>query len=208
MTSIPNKDRLGNLPEVLESKRLLLKKYQIGDEHAMLGLFERNFNRQFLKEHADEASAVKTIEDANKWVTKLATNWDERKRFVMTIWLKPEEILIGQIWIEPEKWEVPSFQLGWYLDKGYIMMGFATEAARRSMEFIFNDLYAHRITVITRDTNIRSYKLAERLGFKKEGHFRECCIEDGKRWGLMYYGLLRSEFEEKIKKEKEEESIE
>ena len=80
------------------------------------------------------------------------------------------------------------------MDQGYQRRGIATEAARRSLEFLFNDLNAHKIIVITRDTNPKSQKLAERLGFKREGHLRESRTENGKRYGLLYYGMLRTEF--------------
>ena len=97
-------------------------------------------------------------------------------------------------WFTPKKWEVPSFEIGWFLDQGYQGRGIAKEAARRSLEFLFSDLNAHKVIAITRDTNPRSQKLAERLGFRREGHFRESRIENGKRYGLLYYGMLRTEF--------------
>jgi len=112
----------------------------------------------------------------------------------MGIWLKSEDKYVGEIWIEPKKWEVPSFEIGWFLDKGYQRRGIATEAVRRSLKFLFNDLNAHKVIVITRDTNPRSCMLAERLGFRREGHLRESGIDSGKRYGLFYYGMLRTEF--------------
>ncbi|MHA2005262.1 MAG: GNAT family N-acetyltransferase, partial [Candidatus Thorarchaeota archaeon] len=69
-----------------------------------------------------------------------------------------------------------------------------TEAAGRSLKFLFEDLKAYKVIIITRDTNERSWKLAERLGFTREGHHRESSFKDGKRWGLYYYGMLKSEF--------------
>ena len=112
----------------------------------------------------------------------------------MGIWRKKESLYIGEIWIEPNQWNVPSFELGWFLDSGVLGKGFATEAATRALTFLFNNLQAHKVIVITRDTNLRSIKLAERLGFKREGHFREARIENGFRYGLVYFGLLKSEF--------------
>ena len=88
---------------------------------------------------------------------------------------------------------MPLFELGYFLDTGFHGQGLATEAAKASTSFLFNSLSAHKVIIVTRDTNERSWKVAERLGFVKEGHFRECRIKDDKRWGLLYYGLLRSE---------------
>ncbi len=116
------------------------------------------------------------------------------KTFRISYLGKKTNIYVGEIWIEPNKWDVPSFELGWFLGQGHLGKGFATEAAKRSLEFLFHDLGAHKVIVITRDTNHPCIKLAERLGFKKEGHFREARIEHGTRYGLDYYGLLKTEF--------------
>ncbi|MHA2142077.1 MAG: GNAT family N-acetyltransferase [Candidatus Thorarchaeota archaeon] len=182
------------IPTLLKSEILIIRKYEKGDGKALLDLLERNNNREFLREAADEVDDIKTLNDAEVDVREHAAEWESRKRFVMGIWLKSTKEYIGQIWIEPKNWEVPSFELGYYIDQGYIRKGIATEAARRSLRFLFENLKAHKVIIITRDTNERSWKLAERLGFAREGHHRESSIEDGKRWGLYYYGMLKSEF--------------
>jgi aminoglycoside 6'-N-acetyltransferase len=46
------------------------------------------------------------------------------------------------------------------------------------------------------DTNTRSYRVAERCGFVREGHLRENHKHaDGTFSGTFFYGLLRREFE-------------
>jgi RimJ/RimL family protein N-acetyltransferase len=182
------------IPAQLESKTLIVRKFEKGDGKDILSLLERNNNRRFLREAADEVDDIKTLDDAEIDVREHAAEWESRKRFVMGIWLKSTGEYVGQIWIEPKDWDVPSFELGYYIDQGYTQRGIATEAARRSLRFLFEDLKAHKVIIITRDTNERSWKLAERLGFTKEGHHRESNIKDGKRWGLFYYGMLKSEF--------------
>lgn len=183
-----------NPPSTLETDRLVIRKYEKGDGKALFDLFERNDNRELLKEHVDEAAGIKTVKDAEADLDKHIEEWDSRERFVMGFWLKESGIYIGQIWIEPRSWDVPSFELGYYLDTGCQGQGLATEAAARSVEFIFRELKAHKAIIITHDTNERSWKVAERLGFKREGHHRESGIKEGKRYGLYHYGLLRSEY--------------
>ena len=182
------------IPTQIETETLIVRRYEKGDGKDLLALLERNSNRELLREAANEVDNIKTLDDAEIDIREHAAEWESRKRFVMGIWLKATGEYIGQIWIEPKKWEVPSFELGYYIDQGYIRKGLATEAAQRSLRFLFEDLKAHKVIIITRDTNERSWKLAERLGFTREGHHRESNMEDGKRWGLYYYGMLKSEF--------------
>jgi len=183
-----------DIPTQLETERLVVRKYAKGDGQGLYLLLERNDNRDFLRKNVEKVSSINTDEDAEIKIRKHAAEWNACDRFVMGIWLKNENKYIGEIWIEPKRWDVPSFEIGWFLDKGYQGRGIATEAARRSLAFLFNDLDAHKVVVITRDNNSRSYILAERLGFRKEAHLRECGVENGKRYGLLHYGMLKSEF--------------
>ncbi|MFX0092692.1 MAG: GNAT family N-acetyltransferase [Candidatus Hodarchaeota archaeon] len=183
------------LPSRLETARLIIRIYEKGDGTALFLLLESNNNRKYLKDHIDEATTIKTEEGAEIRVRELIADWVARNRFVMGIWLKSSEKYVGQIWIEPNKWGVPSFELGWFLDKSYQGQGLATEAAKAAIQFLFNHLKAHKIIVLTRDDNIRSYKLAERCGFIKEGHLRDHNVKNGKYFGLFYYGMLKKEFE-------------
>ncbi len=186
--------KVSELPDRLEAERVVVRRYQKGDGKALFALLERNDNREFLHANVEEVASLATVGDAEVKIQRHAAEWMTRERFVMGIWLKSDLLYVGEIWIEPKRWEVPSFELGWFLDQGYQGKGFATEAARRALEFLFSDLHAHKVIVITRDTNPRSAKLAERLGFKKEGHFRECRVENDIYYGLVYYGLLITEY--------------
>jgi len=190
---------LWEFPDSFNTDRLTIRKYEKGDGKGYIALFERNNNREELKEHVDEANSVRTEEQAEIRIREHEAEWIGRKRLVLGIWLKETEECIGQIWIEPDKWEVPSFELGYFIDSGYQRKGYALEASIRSLKFLFEDLQAHKVIIITQDTNEKSWRLAERLGFPKEAHFRESSIKDGKRWGMLYYGMLRDEYRTKFK---------
>jgi len=185
---------LSEVPTQLDTERLIIRKYAECDGRELYSLLERNHNREILRENVEEVSSIKTEEEAEINVRKHSAEWFARDRFVMGVWLKSADRCVGQIWIEPKNWEVPSFEIGWFLDQGYQGKGIAEEAARRSLEFLFSSLNAHKVIAITRDTNVKSIKLTERLGFRREGHLRESGIQDGKRYGLIYYGMLKSEF--------------
>ena len=183
------------LPSKLETARLTIRKYEKGDGKDLFQLLETGNNREFLIEHIDEASIVKTEKDAEIRIQELSNDWINRTRFVMGIWMKSSGKYIGHIWIEPNKWEVPSFELGWFLERSHQGKGIATEASKAAIRLLFENFDAHKIIVITRDDNTHSSRLTERLGFNKEGHLREHIIKkDGSRVGLIYYGMLKKEW--------------
>lgn len=185
---------LMEIPEEVESERVTLRRYNKGDGDAIYALAERNDNREHLAGLADDIADLKSVEDAEVKARRHRAEWVKRDRFVAGAWLKADNSYIGEIWIEPSNWEVPSFEIGWFIDKGLEGEGLAYESAKLGLEFIFTHLKAYKAIAGTDDTNTRSYKLAERLGFTKEGHSRESQIRDGKRFGRLSYGMLHGEF--------------
>ena len=182
-----------DIPETIKTEHISIRRYQNGDGASIYALAERNGNREHLAGRADDISNLKTVEEAEVKARRHRAEWAKRDRFVAGIWGK--EKYLGEIWIEPVNWEVPSFEIGWFIDKGHEGEGLAYEAAQAAIDFIFNELNAHKIIAQTDDTNTRSYKLAERLGFTKEGHTRESEIKDGKRYGRLLFGLLKGDWQ-------------
>ena len=93
--------------------------------------------------------------------------------------------LIGRIgFLNPEGW--PGFELGWTLSPSAQGKGYATEGARRALEYAFNEMgHEHVISLIHPD-NKPSIRVAERLGEKLEGR-TEVAGHD-----VLIYGIDRS----------------
>ena len=180
---------LKEIPETINTKRVTIRRYQRGDGEAIFCFAERNDNRKHLAGTADDIANLKSVEEAEVNALKHRAEWAIRDRFVAGVWI--EEKFVGEIWIEPVNWDVPCFEIGWFIDKGLEAEGFAYEAADACVKFVFNELNAHKIIAKTSDTNERSSKLAVRLGFSEEGHLRDSEIKDGDRRGTLLYGYIR-----------------
>lgn len=76
--------------------------------------------------------------------------------------------LIGRIgcW-QPEGW--PGFEVGWMLGSNYWGRGFATEAARASLKYAFEELKQTHVISLINPENLPSIRVAERLGEHYEG---------------------------------------
>ncbi len=55
------------------------------------------------------------------------------------------------------------------LDKDYVREGYMTEAIKKGMEIVFNDLGLHRIEANVMPSNKNAINLLEKLGFYNEG---------------------------------------
>lgn len=85
-------------------------------------------------------------------------------------------------------------------EEDYRGRGFAKEALYLTMEFGFEELNLHRIQLNVLEYNKDAIMLYERLGFKREGTYREFIHRDGKRYDMYLYGILRNEWSKLISK--------
>lgn len=79
-------------------------------------------------------------------------------------------------------------------EEQYWGCGIGKEAGRLVIEHGFKELNLNRINLGTTQENIGMQKVAEGLGFKKEGVRREMIFKNGKYNDVIEYGLLCSEW--------------
>ncbi len=75
--------------------------------------------------------------------------------------------------------------------------GLGTEAIGLLLDFLFNEMNLHRVTLDVYDFNERAIRCYEKCGFKKEGFIREAVYKHGRYINLYVMGILREEFKAK-----------
>lgn len=73
--------------------------------------------------------------------------------------------------------------------------GYGYDTMRVALRFAFHELNLHRVCLTVFSYNERAIALYERLGFVREGSFREHVERDGCRYDMLLFGLLRVEWE-------------
>ena len=106
------------IPDQVDSERVIIRRYIQGDSEAIFALAERNENRVHLSGTADDFAGLKTVDDAEVLTRRHRGEWAKRERFVAGVWLKEDNSFIGELWIEPKNWEVPLYEIGWFIDRG------------------------------------------------------------------------------------------
>jgi len=88
-------------------------------------------------------------------------------------------------------------EIGWGFGIDHRGQGLATDAARRLLQFLFEECKYHRIFAGTTFTNRRSWKLMERLGMRKEAHFVKAHVPQApnEEWiDTVRYAMLAEEW--------------
>lgn len=92
------------------------------------------------------------------------------------------------------KKEEPQAYVGCTIARPYWQKGYGSEAARRLLEYLFDELDLHRVIAITDVENVASFRTLERLGFRREGHFIENLMFKGKWASEYHYAMLKREW--------------
>jgi RimJ/RimL family protein N-acetyltransferase len=73
--------------------------------------------------------------------------------------------------------------------------GYGRDAMAAGLRFAFHELNLYRVCLTVFSYNEPAIALYEGLGFVREGVYREHIERDGRRYDMVLYGLLRSEWE-------------
>ena len=185
-----------DIPTRVEAGRIYLRRYEAGDGPWYYAMSQKNRAHLARYEAGNVVMTITSAQEAEEVVRELAAEWDARNCFFMGAFDRQTDEFVAQIYVGPVNWDVPEFEIGFFVDRDREGQGYVTEAVRAAMGFIFDHLAAHRVRMECDDTNERSRRVAERCGLVLEGHFRENKVHAyGARSGTLHFGLLKQEFE-------------
>ena len=175
---------------ILETNRLRLRHFR--DDDCALFMTYRNdpeVARYQSWEGITESEARAFIQGV-----KEIQPWAPGEWFQIAIELKETGMLVGDCAFKIEESDERQAEIGYTLSRAYQGRGIALEAVSCVLEYAFESLGLHRVVAITDCENAPSVALLERLGLRREGHFRQNVWFKGK-WGNEYlYAMLREEW--------------
>ncbi len=95
-----------------------------------------------------------------------------REDLWMMLILKGTKTIIGGSGLHRINWDVPSFEIGYWVRTSYTRQGYVSEAVTGITNFAFEYLNAKRVEIRCDSTNVRSMAIPRRLGFSHEGTLR------------------------------------
>ncbi len=73
--------------------------------------------------------------------------------------------------------------------------GYGADALALILRYGFHELNLHRVGLTVIGTNARAIRAYEKAGFTHEGRLRELGQRDGRRYDMLWMGILRHEWE-------------
>lgn len=135
-----------------------------------------------------------TVADAEQFIARFIDCGPDSPDHVFALVLKSEGSPIGVIGLH-EMRDYRRAEMGYWLGKPYWNRGYASEAARRVVDFGFETRDLNRIYAACYAPNVGSARVMQKAGMTYEGTLRQHYIRFGVVHDAHYYGILRSEWE-------------
>ncbi len=117
-----------------------------------------------------------------------------KTNFWWAIFLKENNQFIGEAGLNLSITKYKSGEIFYSLIPQYWENGYATEAVEAILAYAFVDLSLHRISAGVATENVRSIKLLEKVGMRREGKLRKILPIRGEWWDNYQYAMLEEDF--------------
>ncbi len=126
----------------------------------------------------------KTFDRLEAWrhLAFIVGHWHLRGYGQWAVEEKSSGKFIGRLgFMNPQGW--PGFEIGWTLGREHWGKGYASEGARRALDYAFDEMGRKHVISLIHPDNKNSIRVAERLGEKLEGQTQILGID------VLIYGI-------------------
>ena len=172
------------LIQPVETQRLIIRQFELQDWETAHSYTGDSTVMTYIEEGQMSETQTKQFVEKN--------SGDQAEAF--PVLLKSQNQLIGHMIFHPWFGHL-TYEIGWVLHPIYQGKGYATEAAKALLLYGFENLHAHRIIATCQPENPASYRVMEKIGMKREGHFRKGLYRGNNVWWDEYfYAVLAEEW--------------
>jgi len=176
----------------IKTERLLLRSVELDDAKAIFNYRSDSITNQY------QGWIPKSLDDVHKFINKVSQKIDIVDTWFQFVIIKNDSNeIIGDLGIHFLDSDKKQVEIGCTLNKNYHGKGYATEALKETLDYLFNKLNKRRIIGSIDPRSIKSIELVERLGFRKEAHFKESILINGEWVDDLVYAILKDEWIEK-----------
>ncbi|WP_169449815.1 GNAT family N-acetyltransferase [Paludibacterium yongneupense] len=118
---------------------------------------------------------------------------EARQTMMWSIEERESHSLIGTFCAKLQNPPLGPAEIGYRLHPGKQGHGYAREAAKAVLHFLFLTCRTHKVTAVVTEGNMASIKLLEKLGFSLEGVLRQQYRMADSWFDDLHYGLMRNE---------------
>ena len=173
----------------IKSERLLLKRLNHEDLNFLYKMKSNYLVCRYDDEEPNKDLIHKKYEEE---ILKMEEEPD--KYFILLICILPDEIPIGEVHIKLNWSQLREWEVGFALHPDYWGKGYASEAVKLLIKYVFDNLNAHKVVGFCNANNKKSANLMERIGMKRDGTLREGRIWHDGWCDEFVYSILEKDY--------------
>jgi RimJ/RimL family protein N-acetyltransferase len=186
-----------DIPESFETERLLIRVPRPGDGAEVNAAVLETFDD--LHPWMPWAAERPTVEQTEEYCRRSYSKFIAREGFPLRLIHKETGVFLGSSGFEVRGWEVRAFEIGYWCRKRFQGQGYITEAVRGILKFGFETLSARRLEIHCDARNLRSIRIAERVGMKREGELRNHMLApDGSLRNTLIFSLTDDDWKNHV----------
>jgi RimJ/RimL family protein N-acetyltransferase len=184
------------VPDSLETERLLIRAPLPGDGRVVNDAIRESINE--LRPWMPWARVVPSVAESETFVREAALRFRNHEDLPLLLFRKSDELYIGGSGMHNIVWEVPRFEIGYWLRTSLYGQGYMTEAVNGIAAMAFDKLGAVRLEIRCDSRNAASAAVAERAGFTLEARLRQNArTNDGNLCDTLLYARLREDLDDR-----------
>jgi RimJ/RimL family protein N-acetyltransferase len=175
----------------LESSRLILRPFQDSDLESFLAYRNDPKVAQYQSWDVPYAreSGIRFVEFMKSAVPNSRGEW-----YQLAVELKSTHEMIGDVAFCILVYDQQQALMGYSLTRKHWHQGYGFEAAQALLGYLFEERGLHRVIAECDVENVASWKLLEKLGFRREAHLIENVYFKGNYGSEYHYALLGREW--------------
>jgi [ribosomal protein S5]-alanine N-acetyltransferase len=174
---------------IIETENLLLESFMIQDAAELFNIRSDDRVTKYL-----DKDNHKTIDESKRMIQGIIKAYEEKTGINWIIRENISSEVVGYIGYWRLIRENVRAEIGYALNPEYWGKGYMSEVFPRIIKFGFTEFGLHSILGNVNPSNEKSIKILEKFGFKKEAHFREDYLYNGKYLDSAIYCLLETDF--------------
>ena len=180
------------MKDVLKGKLVRLSAF---DPAEMSKAFPRWYQKsEYFRLLNSSGQPMQSAKAALKWMEEEAGEASPAN-YYFSIRTLSEDKLIGELGLDVVTWPGRDAFVGLGIgEPDYWGKGYGTDIMNVLLRFAFTEVNLRRVTLSVFEYNPRAIRSYEKVGFRHEGRTRKVLNKEGRRWDILYMGILREEW--------------
>lgn len=173
-------------------EELYLRLFEIGDAEELFRLTDNS--RDYLREWLSWVDTTTTVDDSRGFIEHTLRAYEAESEFTAGIFYQGK--LVGAAGFNNFDWPNKVGYIGYWLAEDFQGKGIMGRVCHALTSYAFNELQLNKVAIRAAFENKKSRAIPERLGFVKEGQFRQAEWLYDHYVDHVIYGMLENEWDD------------